>query len=435
MVKTSLMPDPSPGWFSLDNAANLYSAIRTKRLPWVFRISVTLRKRINAELAQKALDSVIVRFPYFKVRQRPGFFWHYLESNPNRLMLQAEGPSPCRFLPDECSNGYLLRVQAYKCRISVEFFHGLTDGAGGLHFLKSLVACYLQLTGLPVGSWEDLLDPQDDPNPEESEDAYRRYLSKDAPKPMRQDRAFRLPFPIRSTFRYSYLTGECCASDVQNLAQGLGVSVTEYLSGIYLYVLQCIHSDLPRSLERGCRKTLRLEVPVDLRKHYPTKSMRNFTLFVTPGFDMRLGWHSFEDVVKLVHHYMRTEVDIRRLNQQLARNVKPAHNIFVRGLPLLFKKGLLLWSYNAFGPSHYSGVLTNLGKVSMPESIANEIEAFTFVPSPGRELRIHGAVATFGQSMRITFGNVTDIRELERRFFGFLVQAGVHVKIRRYKDI
>ena len=50
-----------------------------------------------------------------------------------------------------------------------------------------------------------------------------------------------------------------------------------------------------------------------------------------------------------------------------------------------------------------SGVLTNLGRISMPCCIASEVESFTFIPSPGRDLRINAAVATYEDKIRITF--------------------------------
>jgi hypothetical protein len=217
-------------------------------------------------------------------------------------------------------------------------------------------------------------------------------------------------------------------------AKALGITITEYLAAIYLFVLQQIYLDLPDRERKRVKGTLRLEVPVNLRNLYPSKSMRNFTLFVTPGIDIRQGEHDFKEIALLVHHYMQAEVAAKRLNQQLSRNVKPELNAFVRALPLVAKNSILFWRYNTFGPTQYSGVLTNLGVVTMPDTIADEIEAVTFVPSPGRELRVHGAVVTYRDKIRITFGSVTDVVELEKRYFRFLAASGVRVQIRRYWD-
>ena len=40
---------------------------------------------------------------------------------------------------------YLFRVRYYENRISVEFFHALTDGTGAIKFLSTLVGEYIKL--------------------------------------------------------------------------------------------------------------------------------------------------------------------------------------------------------------------------------------------------------------------------------------------------
>ena len=429
------MPDGKKTWFTLDNAAKLYPAIHSERLPMVFGLFVTLKSRVHAGRLQEALDAVVPRFPYYKVRLRAGFFWYYLEDNPARVLVRAENSTPCRMFPDYDGNGYLFRVQAFSRRISVEFSHILTDGTGVLEFLKSLVGEYLRLGGLPVGELKGVIKPRDNPEPEEFEDAYARFNTNLVPKPGRLQNAFRLPYPLKPVHRYSCLTGECSAEAVHRQAKERGVSVTEYLAGVYIFVLQVIYRDLPTAAKRRVKKIVRMQIPVNLRKLYPSKTMRNFTLFVTPGIDTRLGWYDLDDIIRRVHRYMKNEVDTRHIDQQLVRNQNPERNPLIRGMPLLAKNILLYTRYTNWGPTQYSGVLTNLGRVTMPSSIEGEIESFTFIPPPGKELRVHGAVATYGDRMRITFGNVTEVTELERRFFTFLADTGIHVKLYRYKDI
>ncbi|MBT3273453.1 MAG: hypothetical protein HN368_09875 [Spirochaetales bacterium] len=429
------MIDRTKSWLTLDNAAKLYPAIRTENLPMVFRISATLKERVKAEALQTAVDNIIDRFPYYKVSLRAGFFWYYLEGNSERLMVRPETDDPCHALPDKDGKGYMLRVQAYKNRISVEFFHILTDGTGGLVFLKSLLCEYFRVLGNSVPAGNGIFSPGETPDPEEFEDAAVRYHTEEVPKPPRLKKAFRLPYPLRAIYRYTCLIGECSAGEVYKLAKKFGVSVTEYLGGVYLYTLQSIYSDLPDSKMKRKHTILRLQIPINLRKIYSSKTMRNFSLFVTPGIDTRLGTYTLEELVKIIHIYMETESSTKYLARQLSRNVNPQKSAFIRGIPLLIKNSLIYTNYTNWGPTQYSGVLTNLGRISMPDNIVDQIESFSFLPPPGRELRIHGGVATYGDTMQISFGNVTESRDLERRYFKFLVDSGIHVKINRYKDV
>ena len=429
------MPDGKKNWFRLDNAAKLYSAIHSERLPMVFNISAALKTPVHVNFLQTALDHMMERFPYYKVRLRAGFFWYSLEDNPARIVVRAENDTPCRVLPDHDGDGYLFRVQAFRSRIAVEFSHIITDGTGALIFLKSLIVEYFKLRGHPVKEMNGIFNPADDPEPEEFEDAYARFNTRVAPKPDRLKSAFRLPYPLKSVHRHTCLTGECPSDAVYKQAKTRGVSVTEYLAGVYLFILQGIYRDLPSAAKRRAKKMVRMQIPVNLRTLYPSKTMRNFTLFVTPGIDMRLGWYDLDDIIKRVHRYMKNEADTRHIDQQLARNQNFERSVFVRSMPLLLKNAVLHSSYTSLGPTRYSGVLTNLGRVSMPPSVEGEIECFTFIPPSGRELRVHGAVATYGDKLRITFGSVADIMELQRRFFRFLVDAGIHVRLYRYKDV
>ncbi len=61
-------------------------------------------------------------------------------------------------------------------RIAVEFFHAVTDGTGGLIFLKTLVAEYLcQKYKINIPAENGVLGRLEDPDPEELEDSFLRY--------------------------------------------------------------------------------------------------------------------------------------------------------------------------------------------------------------------------------------------------------------------
>ena len=52
---------------------------------------------------------------------------------------------PCRFIRQNKNRNYLFRVTYYKSRINLEVFHVLTDGMGGINFLRELTYQYLRL--------------------------------------------------------------------------------------------------------------------------------------------------------------------------------------------------------------------------------------------------------------------------------------------------
>ena len=129
-------------WLKLDNAAKLYPAVKTKNWSNVFRLSITLREKIDAEILQSALDTTVKRFPSISMKLCKGFFWYYLESTKAPHII-PEKPYPCSKMTPRDLRKCAFRVLYYENRIAVEFFHSLTDGNGGLIFLKTLAAEYI----------------------------------------------------------------------------------------------------------------------------------------------------------------------------------------------------------------------------------------------------------------------------------------------------
>ena len=133
-------------WDKLDNTAHLFPVIAREQMSNVYRISVTLTELIDPLLLQQALDLVLPRFDGFNLRLRRGVFWHYFEENGKPApRVREEDTFPCRFIRANKNNSYLFRVTYYKYRINLEVFHVLTDGMGGLNFLKELTYQYLRL--------------------------------------------------------------------------------------------------------------------------------------------------------------------------------------------------------------------------------------------------------------------------------------------------
>lgn len=93
---------------------------------------------------QSALDVTVRRFSSMCVCLRKGLFWYYLQQLEAAPMIRQESSYPVTRMSKHEARRCAFRVIVYENRIAVEFFHAVTDGNGGLVFLKSLVAEYLQ---------------------------------------------------------------------------------------------------------------------------------------------------------------------------------------------------------------------------------------------------------------------------------------------------
>lgn len=426
--ETSNKSSYSDFWLRLDNAAKIYPAIKDRELTSVFRVSAELKERIKARKLVEAVHVLENRFPYYKVRLEAGFFWYYLEHANLPITVKADKDIPCRAFNKK---ELMFRIVVKENRLSVEFSHILTDGTGAFEFLKSLLSAYFERCGvdLPAGLPDN---PPDKPIPEEYEDAYQRYFKKSPAPLIKGPKAFHLRFPLSPKPRFSVLTGIIPLDEIIKKAKTYEVSLTEYLIAVYLFALQDIYNRMPGFGKKRSRKTVRIEVPVNLRKMYPSKTMRNFTLYVLPWIDLRLGYYTFEEIVKTVYHQMQLETDKKLINKMISRNVSGEKNLFLRSVPL-FIKSLVLSRLYSLGTSQYSGVITNLGKVSFTPRINQLINRFVFIPPPpNKTLKANCGVVGFDNKLVISFGSITTSKELERCFFTFITGQGIPVKIEKY---
>ena len=163
-------------WYPLDNAGVLYSAIQKERCSAVYRFSALMTKAVDPQALQRAVQKTMPRFPGFGVRIRRGAFWCYFEPNPNPgPFVKPDMANPCQPLRFHEDNDWLIRILYYEKRISVEVFHAISDGAGTLVFLRTLLAVYLRELGFSIPNGPGILDVTAPPRKEELEDAYARY--------------------------------------------------------------------------------------------------------------------------------------------------------------------------------------------------------------------------------------------------------------------
>jgi hypothetical protein len=416
-----------PDWLRLDNAAKIYPATFSDPAPAGFRLIMTLKAPIRVALLAEALRTVLRRCPYYQVHLRRGFFWYYLQRHDAVPPLHPLSDTPVSAIPAWQRDTDLFRVQARGATIAVDFSHILTDGAGGLLFLGTLVTRYLELCGVTVHDWAPFLDPSETPSVEEYEDAHNRFFDPRAPKPARYSRAYQLPGTREH--RYRIITGRMAVNEVLERARAYGVSLTEYLGALYIFCLIQIRERREQRGERVGPSVVRLEVPVDMRRFFSSKTVRNFALYVSPEIDVSLGSYSFEEVVQRVHHSLRMQIDARELGRQIGRNVRAERHPLIRAAPLFVKDHVLSIVYQRMGESAYSGVLSNLGRIVVPTAIEPHIESFGFLMNPSYGMKKNCAVVSFRDALQVSFGSVVTSRDLERDFFTRLAAKGVRVAV------
>ncbi len=411
-------------WLTLDNAAKIFPAARRRNWSNVFRLSATLCEPIDRTVLQNALDVTVRRFPSIAVRLKTGMFWYYLEEIPEVPAIMDEKPYPLSRMPFDDIRRCAFRVILYGNRVAVEFFHALTDGNGGLIFLKTLVSEYLyQKHGVKVPVGNGVLDRLEEPNEAELEDSFFKYAGPQ--KASRSDTdAFRIKGRREADGFKTATTFILNADEMVAAARAKGVTVTAFT----VAMLMLTADRLQRKTVRKAKKLrpVKVLIPVNLRRIFPSKTLRNFVLYATPGYDPRLGEYEFDELCRLVHHQMQLQITEKNMAAMIATNVGSEKPLLLRITPLFLKNLVMKLVFNAVGERKSCFSFSNLGVVTMPEEFASRVNRLDFVLGVQASAPYNTSAITYGGNMNLNI--IRNIAEpvLEREIYAVLRELGIH---------
>ena len=419
-------------WYKLDLSAIVYPTLQRRDFSSVYRLSVMLKEKIDPVLLPIALDRTLPRFPTYKVAIRKGLFWRYLEPNnrPGPYVLE-DIKNPCMPMPFKGNNRYLIRVYYYDRRISLEAHHSLGDGTGGMCLLQTLTAVYLGLLGHPVKPEGFVLDIDSAPDPEELEDAYMRYANAQFCPPRPAEKTYRVRGTKEPFYTLNIIDGILSVQEVMAVAKRYHASITEYLNAVLLYaLLQKQNADFHIRL-----RPVRIAMPVNLRRFFPSKTLRNFITMVYPSIDPRLGEYQFEEIVEHIHHYMRYYINDKFLRGDITTNAATQRNPLIRVVPLFIKDLVVRTFYTRVQDKNSSAGLTNMGALHVPPDMKPFIERFDIYMGQPFSSRTNCAIISFEDVLTINFASSIVEADVERYFFRKLVQDGIHVKIESNRSL
>ena len=144
-------------WRKIDNTAKAFT-MEEKKFTNTFRLSVILKELVDPEILKIAITKSLDMYPSYKVKIKNGFFWNYLKTNKNDLVLEAQENKNIKTINLSKNNDYLFKVTYINNKINLDMCHILTDGVGATIFLKSIIYNYLNFKyGLNTDSSELLI--------------------------------------------------------------------------------------------------------------------------------------------------------------------------------------------------------------------------------------------------------------------------------------
>ena len=413
-------------WSRLDNAALIFPA--SKRRGWhnIFRLSADLAEPVDRDVMQSALEVTVKRFPLISSRLRAGAFWYYLEQTSAPEIIH-DGYQPIMKHSFGEVRKCAIRVLYYKNRVAIEFFHAVTDGTGGLIFLKSLLAEYLtQKHGLAIPNTCGIADRLASPPPEELEDSFSEHVGAvGLDRPV--DKVYRLTGVKEKDGFLNLTCGTLPLDAIISRCHELGVTVTAYLSAVMVMSVITIQKRKVKDVNK--RKPVKVQVPVNLRKLFPSTTMRNFVMVVNVGVDPRMGDYTFEEILGIVSRQLELYVTPKNMQAIFTTNVRSEQVFIIKLVPLFLKNIVMKAVFDRVGEAQGCITISNLGKITLPDEMTDYVKAFDFIIGPQANAPHNCAVCSYGNNLRINFIRRSESPELEHEFFCNLVRLGHHVTI------
>ncbi len=421
------MIEHRPRWMRLDNAAKIFPAAKRRRWSNVFRLSATLTEPVDVSILESALAVTVKRFPSIAVRIRKGVFWYYLEEIPKAPAIRQDLGYPLSRMPFSEIRQCAFRVLYYDKRIAVEIFHALTDGNGGLVFLKTLLAEYLfQKHQIAIQNINGVLDRAEEPSDQELEDSFLKYGSPVSASRKESD-AYRLTGTPEKDRFLNLITGVIEVSDIVQVAKSHHVSMTEFLTAVMIVSIVDIQNE--KQPNRNKQKPVKVLIPVNLRKIFDSTSLRNFALYITPGINPRLGVYSFKEVLKIVHHQIGVELNDKHMASRITTNVNAEKSWILKIMPLFIKNLAMKIVYNRVGEKKSCLPISNLGEITLPPEMSDYVDRFDFMLGAPATRPNNCGMLSYKGVLYVNF--IRNIQEpmLEHKFFTYLRKLGIRIRI------
>lgn len=411
---------PAVQWFPLDDAAKIYPFSMEHGRQQMFRLSVYFKEDVVPVVLQMALTFTIKRFPSFATTLKKGFFWHYLDAVKKRFSVEEECDMPCQPIKVSMSGSGAFRLTYYKNRMSVEFFHVLTDGTGGMAFVKALAAEYLRLLGVECdrSNYGDLYDVNETPNPDEFENTFVKLERAKEGGGFVEKSALQLTGKPASHTPCRVLHFKMSSDRLREVSRSHGATVTAYL---LLQMFLACHAATDE-----ISGDINIQVPVNMRKYYDSKTLRNFSMFC----GVRIPVDQMSDKQEMLREIARQLVE-KSAKDKMHSMITAAVSIVggIRFIPLFIKDPLVRLVYSFMNEKSYTTTLSNLGVVTMPEPYARHIECMDFCLSAPAINRVACSAVTFGGTTVFTVCKMTSDPTFEEKIYQYFTDDGIEIEV------
>jgi len=409
-------------WRKLDNSAKIYPLSTGIEYNPIFRLSVILIEKIEIDILRKAVDLALLEYEVFKVRLREGFFWHYFEKNNKEPIVEIETDYPCKNIDTKENNDYLFKITYYKNKINIDVFHALTDGNGALEFFKEIIYKYLEIKN------DTVLDKEEKSiiTAKNAEDSYMENYNKN----IKTKRSGKLAYTLKGkTIKSNGVEVNHYIIDVQQLkkiSKEQGATISMYLTAMLVYSIYETNYK-----KYNGKKTIKICVPINLKKYFPSNSLSNFFSYMTTETDIKnYRSYTFKDILNLIKEDYKRNLSKEEIEKTMVANIKIANNPLLRFVPTILKQ--IFVRIGMMGIRRFTTMtFSNLGSIEIKEEFKKDVKEFWVLIAPESVERIKCSTCSFDNRLVVSFTRILEDESIENKFYSLLLENQIKTEIER----
>lgn len=177
------------------------------------------------------------------------------------------------------------------------------------------------------------------------------------------------------------------------------------------------------------KNPIKVCIPVNLKKYFPSKTMSNFFSYITLEAEIKeICSKGFEAIIEFVKQDFKTRLKEEEIIKTMSANVRLGNNIFIKTVPLWIKKILVRLSYIEIR-KYTTITYSNIGRIGIIGKYKDYINYFLMLIAPEPVEKIKCSSCTFENKMIFTFTSILEDNSIEKGLYKFLISKGIKVEI------
>ena len=402
-------------WLKLDTPSIMFTSLTTRTWGRTFRFSAILKEDIDPVYLERSAKDLMPFFPNAYSCLRKGFFWNYLEVCDTMPEIREEYSKPLMPITFMYDGRPQFRIVYYKKRIAIECAHSMGDGKGVLRFFSEFIKRYLYLRdgGTDAYSYKYGID-------EITENAFGRYYLKDGEKKKEKEvKAFHL----EEKFEKDYLRmifALMTVDSVKKCAHNRNMTVTEFMSAVLIL-------GIIRSQDKGINEPVTIGIPVNLRRFFPTQTLRNFVIEASVTFEPKGRKDiTLDEICEKTKGQLKKQLEKSELQKSINKFGALSSNPVLKIVPNAVKLPVLRVLQKKTH-KNLTTIFTNWGDCDLPDELYGRVERLNFVNGDTRNYGLASTCSCISTNgiLNLCFSVANRDTRWQKECIGILLEEGI----------